>query len=91
MCWLQMLMESSEEGNCEGLSWIKGKVVKLSKDKLPAENKIPNMGWIDTKIKKDSKLFDDTVHVNVVGSKIFCNKLIDTLNYKSNNIVSKSK
>lgn len=31
----------------------------------------------------NSKLFDDTVHVNVAGSKIFSNKLIDTLILKN--------
>lgn len=29
--------------------------------------------------KSNSKLFDDTVHVNFAGSTIFCNRLIDTL------------
>lgn len=33
----------------------------------------------------NSKLFDDTVHVNVDGSKIFSNKLIDSIILKSNN------
>ena len=41
----------------------------------------------DEAFLQDSKLFDDTVHVNTKGSKIFCNKLIDTLQYKSNNLV----
>ena len=54
---LQMLMDCSEEGNCPGLGWVKGKTVKFDKAKLPAENKIPNMGWMDTRIKKESKLF----------------------------------
>ena len=58
---LQMLMQSSEEGNCAGLGWVKGKTVKFDKAKLTAENKIPNMGWIDTILKKESKLFDGLV------------------------------
>lgn len=56
---LQMLMDSSEEGDCPGLGWVKGKTVKFDKAKLPPENKIPNMGWMDTRIKKESKLFRD--------------------------------
>lgn len=44
----------------------------------------------DESFLKDSKLFDDTVHVNVNGSKIFCNKLIDKLNDKSTNVVFKN-
>lgn len=41
----------------------------------------------DESFLKDSKLFDDSVHVNINGSKIFCNKLIDSLQYKSDNVV----
>lgn len=44
----------------------------------------------DESFLSNSKLFDDTVHVNTIGSKIFCNKLIDTLNYRSNEVVSKN-
>ena len=36
------------------------------------------------------KLFDDPVHVNTVGSKIFCNKLIDTLKYRSDEVLVKN-
>ena len=42
-----------------------------------------NIGFFDFSKEKDflsnSKLFDDTVHVNVAGSKLFCNKLIDSI------------
>jgi len=54
---LQMLMQNSEEGNCAGLGWINGKTIRFNKNKMPVENKIPNMGWIDTQLKKESKLF----------------------------------
>ncbi|THU41526.1 imidazole glycerol phosphate synthase subunit HisH [Niastella caeni] len=43
----QMLMESSEEGNENGLGWLKGKVIRFKKDQLPAGFKIPHMGWND--------------------------------------------
>ena len=33
----------------------------------------------------NSKLFDDTVHVNVTGSEIFSNKLADTILFKNKN------
>lgn len=44
----------------------------------------------DESFLANSKLFDDTVHVNTAGSKIFCNQLIDTLNNKSNEVVIKN-
>lgn len=37
----------------------------------------------------NSRLFDDTVHVNVAGSKIFSNKLIDTIISKNKNYPTK--
>ena len=53
-----------------------------------------NVDFIDFSRDKsflvNSALFDDTVHVNTVGSKIFCNKLIDTLNYRDNEVVIKN-
>lgn len=45
----QMLMESSEEGNRKGLGWIKGKVVKFNKDKMPGHYTVPHMAWCDVK------------------------------------------
>lgn len=42
-----------------------------------------NIYFIDLSKEKEflnnSKLFDDTVHVNIAGSKILCNKVIDTI------------
>jgi glutamine amidotransferase len=43
----QMLMESSEEGNVNGLGWLKGKVIRFRKEQLPPDFKIPHMGWND--------------------------------------------
>tara|TARA_A100001388_G_scaffold94878_1_gene68849 strand:- start:1039 stop:1644 length:606 start_codon:yes stop_codon:yes gene_type:complete len=39
---MQMLFESSEEGNSKGLGWIKGKVKKFDKD---LNLDLPHMGW----------------------------------------------
>ena len=39
---LQLLFESSEEGNLKGIGVIKGKVRKLSKEK---NERIPHIGW----------------------------------------------
>jgi glutamine amidotransferase len=53
---MQLLFEKSEEGNCDGLGWIKGDVIKFDfKDNL-SEFKVPHMGWNQTLIKKKSEL-----------------------------------
>ena len=41
---MQILFESSEEGDLKGLGWIKGKVKKL---KINTNNRLnlPHMGW----------------------------------------------
>lgn len=44
----------------------------------------------DVSFLSNSRLFDDTMHVNTAGSKLFCNKLIDILNYRSNEVVIKN-
>lgn len=47
---MQILASTSEEGTCDGLNWIEGKVMKLPTD-LIADNpdflgpKLPHMGW----------------------------------------------
>jgi imidazole glycerol-phosphate synthase subunit HisH len=55
---LQMFMESSEEGNEAGLGWIKGKTIRFQKDKMQAELKIPNMGWLEILSAKESPLLE---------------------------------
>ena len=55
----QMLMEQSEEGKEKGLGWIKGKVVRFNKDKLPAEYKIPHMSWSDVQPTQGQPLYRD--------------------------------
>ena len=54
---MQLLTEGSEEGKLPGLGWIKGRIVKFQKDKLPSSYKIPHMGWREVKLNKHSKLF----------------------------------
>ncbi len=55
---MHVLLEKSEEGNCDGLKLIKGKVKKFSSFK---ENiKIPHMGWNKVKIKeKENGIFNN--------------------------------
>ncbi|MDF1760611.1 MAG: imidazole glycerol phosphate synthase subunit HisH [Coxiellaceae bacterium] len=46
---MQILMESSEEGQQVGLGWVKGKVKKI--DSLRLDNQpLPHMGWNNLKI-----------------------------------------
>ncbi|HTJ53436.1 MAG TPA: imidazole glycerol phosphate synthase subunit HisH [Cyclobacteriaceae bacterium] len=54
---MQMLMEGSEEGVLPGLGWIKGRIVRFRQDMMPADFKVPHMGWTEVKICKPSKLF----------------------------------
>ena len=47
---MQVLGSHSEEGNCEGLNIIKGKVVKFPKKSCKI---VPHMGWNKIQIKKN--------------------------------------
>lgn len=54
---LQMLFtESEENGIHQGLDIIKGRVVKFE---LPAQFKVPHMGWNQVKTAAASRLFND--------------------------------
>lgn len=55
----QMLMETSEEGNENGLGWIKGKVIRFKKEKLPPDFKIPHMGWNDVHPVNTGGIYED--------------------------------
>jgi imidazole glycerol-phosphate synthase subunit HisH len=55
---MQLLFNSSEEGQLSGLNWIEGKNVKFRKDKMPANYKIPHMGWADVRVCKSSAITD---------------------------------
>ena len=53
---MQLLADSSEEnGFHQGLGWIPGLVKKLE---LPAEFKIPHVGWNNAVVKKNCAMFD---------------------------------
>lgn len=52
---MQLMTEFSEEGNCNGFGWIKGKTRKfLFKDN---SLKIPHMGWNTLSILKNDSIF----------------------------------
>lgn len=54
----QLMTQSSEEGNVNGLGWVNGKTVAFNKTKLPEGYKIPHMGWNDVYANKESPLFE---------------------------------
>lgn len=54
----QMLMESSEEGNKKGLGWIKGNVVKFSREKMPPQYTVPHMAWCDVIPARGAALYE---------------------------------
>ena len=51
---LQLMIESSEEGNIEGLNLLKGTVPKIS-DSV----KVPHIGWNSVKFGKSHKIFEE--------------------------------
>lgn len=53
---MQILAESSEEGNLQGLGYIKGKVRKFDKTQLPAKPKLPHLGWNSVRIARANAL-----------------------------------
>lgn len=55
----QMLMESSEEGNVDGLGWIKGKVIKFNSNKMPQGYKIPHMNWTEVEPCPETLLYNN--------------------------------
>jgi len=54
---MQILAESSEEGTCKGLGYIKGKVKKIDCLTLKQKPKLPHLGWNSIEITKENKLF----------------------------------
>jgi glutamine amidotransferase len=55
---LQMFMPSSEEGQLAGMAWIAGKTIRFRSEKMDASHKIPNMGWLEVKGMKPSRLLE---------------------------------
>ena len=56
---MQLLLEHSEEGDCDGFGWIPGEVKKFDLPEHP-ELKIPHMGWDYIEKQKKSHLFTDS-------------------------------
>lgn len=55
---MQILGEGSDEGECSGLGWIKGRVRKFDITKLVEKPFIPHMGWNNVIPALDHRLFE---------------------------------
>jgi glutamine amidotransferase len=56
---MQVLANSSEEGNLPGLGYIKGHVKRLDESKLDQKPKLPHMGWNSIIKNKETVLFEN--------------------------------
>jgi glutamine amidotransferase len=59
---MQILAESSEEGNLPGLGYIKGRVKKIDASILRAKPKLPHLGWNLVDVLKPNQVFKDIDH-----------------------------
>jgi glutamine amidotransferase len=58
---MQILGDSSEEGERKGFGWIKGKVKKIDVSKLPHKPHLPHMGWNTVNQVKNTPIFDNII------------------------------
>jgi glutamine amidotransferase len=56
---MQLLANSSEEGNLPGLGWIPGRVVRFRLDDSDATLHVPQMGWNVIRIVRPTALLSD--------------------------------
>ena len=59
---MQILAESSEEGNLPGLGYIKGHVKKIIDTTLQSKPKLPHLGWNLVDICRSHEIFKDIDH-----------------------------
>jgi imidazole glycerol-phosphate synthase subunit HisH len=59
---MQMLADSSDEGNLPGLGWIGGRVRKFDATKLPHHTHLPHMGWNDVTPVAEGGIFAGLEH-----------------------------
>lgn len=55
---MQLLAESSEEGQMPGLGWIKGRVRKIDISQLNRPPLLPHMGWNSVRLANAATLFE---------------------------------
>ncbi|TCV10495.1 glutamine amidotransferase [Sphingobacterium alimentarium] len=56
---MQVLAESSDEGNLKGLGYVKGHVKKFDESLLNFKPKLPHMGWNSIEITRETPLLKD--------------------------------
>lgn len=56
---MQILADSSEEGICKGLGYIKGKVKKIDANLILQKPKLPHLGWNSIEVLKNNELLKD--------------------------------
>lgn len=56
---MQLLLESSEEGQAQGFGWIPGRVRRFGARSGSAPLKVPHMGWSQVSVARDSFLWRD--------------------------------
>jgi len=89
---MQVLADSSEEGECAGLGWIPGRVRRIDPQKLGV--RLPHMGWNSISIERDdvglfknidastgfyflhSYYFDPTLSSNVLATTSYGSPLV---------------
>ncbi|MHA8104530.1 imidazole glycerol phosphate synthase subunit HisH [Aquirufa nivalisilvae] len=55
---MQLLAESSEEGNLQGFGWIKGKVRKFDESVFKQKPYLPHLGWNTVNIQQEHSIFN---------------------------------
>ena len=56
---MQMMANSSEEGEMEGLSWIPGQVTRFERDIQENPLPLPHMGWNSIRITQENELLNN--------------------------------
>ena len=57
---MQMLAESSEEGEMQGLGWIPGEVKKFTIEEVKTKPHVPHMGWNTFRLLGTNDIFNGT-------------------------------
>ena len=79
----QLLTRSSEEGETEGLGWVRADTRRFDATKLSADLRIPHMGWADTTFRPNSKTLNSPSELPrfyyVHSYHIVCDSEVDVL------------
>lgn len=59
---MQLLANSSEEGQLEGFGWISGKVRKFDISRFSQKPYLPHLGWNTVELQQPHSLFDGVDH-----------------------------